>query len=279
MQQKILNFIKYNNAFSIILGVIFLGGSVTFAASPTARESVYSSKETVVSVDNTLIVGTDLSNFNFNLRINSVTEDSKNYYAAYSYQTLAIENDVWQIKQADKVLIVSKEYLDGRDLGLYIAKELGDSVNYELSYLKRTQELEKGKGETQKIVATQYSGLIGKMLNPKEEVIEGYSPVVVEPVPQTAAVAESKPTAIIVSKPVDSSTPSSANIIDQQKVQEVVQQELQSGAGSTPDSTSSPQATPITPLPVEPSPEITPPPTPAETPAEPPPAPAAEPAQ
>jgi hypothetical protein len=259
MQQKIFNFIKYNNTFTIILGVIFLGGSVTFAASPTARESVYSSQATVVSVDNRLIVSTDLDNFNFNLRISSVTEDNKNYYAAYSYETMVIENGFWQIKEIDKTLTVSKEDLGGKDLGLYVAKELGDNIKYELSYLKRTQQLEKEKGETPKIIATEYSGLVGKMLNPKEEIIEGYNPVIPKPVSQTAAAVVSQPTAIIVSKPVfevqqNATIPSTVSystevstttgeVVNEQLIQEVVQQELLQSSVSS-DSASSSQETP-----------------------------------
>ena len=199
--QKILNFIKYNNAFTIAFVIVFFGFGISFAASPAVRDSVYSSEETVISVDNGLIVSTDLDNFNFNLRINSVTEDEKNYYAAYSYQTLVIEDGFWQSKEIEKTLTISKEVLDGKDLGLYVAKELGENINYELSYLKRVQELEKEKGESQKVVAVAYSGLVGKFLSPKEKVIEGYIPVIPEPVPEVPATVESNPAAVVVSTP------------------------------------------------------------------------------
>ena len=201
MQQKILNFIKYNNAFTIVLMVFFLGFGVSFAANPDARESVYASEQTVVSIDNSSVVSADLDNFNFNLRISAITEDEKNYYAAYSYQTLAIEDGFWQNKTIEKTLTVSKEALDGRDLGLFVAKELGENINYELSYLKRVQKLEKEKGESQKMVTTEYSGLIGKLLDPKEKVIEGYVPVISEPVPEVPATVESNPEEVIVSTP------------------------------------------------------------------------------
>ena len=39
---------------------------------------------------------------------------------------------------------------------------------------------EKDKGGSNKIVTVKYSGLIGKLFNPKDKVIEGYSPVVAE---------------------------------------------------------------------------------------------------
>jgi hypothetical protein len=194
MMKRVLNFVKYNNAFTIVFVLCFFSFGVSYAASPAVRDSVYSSEETVVSIDNRSIVSTDLDSYNFNLIINSITEDDKHFYAAYSYQTLSLVDSIWQNKSQEKTLTVSKESLGDKDLGLYLAKELGDNINYELSYLKRVQVLEREKGESVKVVNIAYSGLIGKLLNPREKVIEGYNPVipetvaVVEPNPDTAAV-------------------------------------------------------------------------------------------
>ncbi|KKQ77859.1 MAG: hypothetical protein A3A96_00530 [Candidatus Zambryskibacteria bacterium RIFCSPLOWO2_01_FULL_39_39] len=225
MYQKILNFIKYNNAFTIIIGLLFFGSGVAFATSPDVRESVYTSSETVVSIDNSLIVSADLDNFNFNLRINSITEDEKNYYATYTYQTLVVENSIWQNKEIEKVLTVNKEALDGKDLGLYVAKELGENVSYELSYLKRVKALEKEKGESQKIVTTEYSGLIGKLLDPKEQVIEGYSPVIPEVVLEELATVESDPASVILSTPYYEPSDKSASTPTEEHLQNAPQQE------------------------------------------------------
>ena len=212
--QKIIHFIKYHNAFTIILGVVFLGFGASYAASPAVRDAVYSSTETVVSVDNSLIVSAGLDDLNFNLRINSITEDGINYYAAYSYQTLVIENSVWQNKEIDKTLTVSKESLGGRDLGLYVAQELGETIDYERDYLKRVQKLEKEKGESRKTVAVEYSGLIGRLLDPKEKVIEGYNPVITPTPPtpsplisDTAVEASSAGAASSTPAPTPSDTP------------------------------------------------------------------------
>ena len=233
MYQKILNFIKYNNAFTIIFSIILFGFGISFAASPDVRDSIYASTESVISVDNKMIVSADLNNFNFNLRISSITEDKKNYYAAYSYQTLTIEDDIWQNKEIEKTLTINKETLDGKDLGLYVAKELGENINYELSYLQRVQKLEKEKGESQKIVAIQYSGLVGKLLNPKEKVIEGYNPVIPEVVPEIPATAESGQASVIVSTPYSQPSPeATAGKAEPQK-------------NSTPEPVVSPQTGPI----------------------------------
>ena len=130
MQQKILAFVKYHNAFTLILVICFFGFSVSYAASPEVRSSIYTSTEKVASVDNALIISTDVDAFDFNLRIQAITEDDKNYYAAYSYQTLLVEDGVWQNKAIEKTLTVNKAALDGKDLGLYVARELGESINY-----------------------------------------------------------------------------------------------------------------------------------------------------
>lgn len=250
MYQKVLNFIKYNNAFTIIFVVVFFGFGISFAANPEMRDIVYSSEETVVSIDNTLVVSADLDNFNFNLRINSVTEDDKNYYAVYSYQTLEIENDFWQNKEIEKTLTVSKEALGGKDLGLYVAEELGENIRYELSYLKRVQKLEKEKGESRKVVAMVYSGLIGKLLNPKEQVIEGYNPVIPEIVPEVSATVELNPESVVVSTPYSQPSPEATasvaepqenpapepvppQMVNEELVQEVVGELLQGQATST----------------------------------------------
>jgi len=258
--QKIVDFVKYNNAFTIAFVLVFFGFGISFAASPELRDGVYSSEETVVSIDNSMIISTDLDNFNFNLKINSITEDEKNYYAVYSYQTLAITDDIWQGKEIEKTLAVDKDALGGKDLGLYVAQELGENINYELSYLKRVQQLEKEKGEAQKVVAVEYSGLIGKLLDPKEKVIEGYNPVIPEPVPEVPAAVKSNPEEVIVSvqhpepeitpatepliiEPLPSvvatgeattTPPAPEEIINEGLVQEVVQELLQNEASSTP---------------------------------------------
>jgi len=198
MYQKFVDFVRYNNAFAIAVVLLFSGFGVTYAASPEVRDSIYSSQQVVVAVDNTAIVAANLDAFNFNLKINAITEDAVNYYVAYSYQTLAIGDSIWQTIPVEKTLTVNKDALAGKDLGLYAAKELGDNMDYELSYLKRVQKIEQAKGASQKMVTTEYSGLVGKLLNPKEDVIEGYNPVIPEPVPETSPAETPNPEPIAV---------------------------------------------------------------------------------
>lgn len=205
MYEKVVAFVKYNNAFTFIVASVFFGGGVTFAANPEVREAIYSSQETVIVADNGAILAVDLEHFDFNLKIDAVTEDENKYYAAYSYRTFAVEDGVWREREIKKILTANKEALDGSDFGLYVARELTENINYELSYLKRVKKSEEGKGESQKVVTVEYSGLIGKFLDPKEMTIEGYDPVIPEPVtpaPVTeSAVADLVPVVAPVTEP------------------------------------------------------------------------------
>lgn len=256
--QKVVHFIKYHNAFTIIFVICFFGFGIGFAAIPEMRDSVYSSEETVVSIDNGLIISADLDSFAFNLRINSVTEDEKNYYAAYSYQTLVVEDGFWQSKEIEKTLTVGKEALGGKDLGLYVAEELGENIGSELSYLKRVQKLEKEKGESQKVVAVEYSGLIGKLLNPKEKVIEGYSPVIAEVVPESSPAAEPNLAAVIDSALNSQPLPEAPASAEATAGESVSEAELIIFTPEvTEPATSTPEATPEPVIEVTSTPEVT----------------------
>lgn len=293
MFQKILHFIKYNNLFALMIALTFGGAGISFAATnPAFQASIYSTSQTVKSVDNHILLSTDLDTFNFNLQINTVTNDTDNYYIDYSYTTLSVIDGVWQPTPMEKVLTVSKASLDGKDLGLYVAKELGDNINYELDYLKRSQKLEKAKGQTQKVVTIQYSGLVGKMLDPKDKVIRGYQPVIPEPAPVSNQVApppvapdpslfiENTPGYVKPTQPTPTSTPGQP--VNQAAVISAIQQLTGTGGTSTTTSTSTPTSTPpatttpvVTPTstptasttpPASSTPDVVPDPTPTPTP-------------
>jgi len=133
--QKVIQFIKYHNAFTIGLVLIFIFGASVFA-SDTVREATIG--KTVIEkagVDNTALLGADLDNFDFTMQINNVTEDKENYYVLYTYKTLDIQNDVWQPVSRQETLEASKSALADRDLGLYVAEELGEIVDSQKAYL------------------------------------------------------------------------------------------------------------------------------------------------
>jgi hypothetical protein len=258
---KILHFIKYNNAFTLMFVLCFFGVSAAYAATEGVPDSLYASATTVVAIDNGALLAADLNNFDFALRINAVTDDEKNYYADYSYHTFVVENGVWQVKDQSKTLTINKEALGDHDLGLYIAEELGENINAELAYLQRVQKLEREKGESNKVVTVEYSGLIGKILDPKTMEIEGYDPVIPEPTPETKPeyVPDQNPQDTVVSTPyVEKNTPAPADttvdtpptlpapqeMIDEHLVQEVVG-DLLDESTTTPERAPEPVVEPV----------------------------------
>jgi hypothetical protein len=175
--KKVLNFIKYNNLFTLVIMFVMLGTGVSLAASPAVRDGVISSKNTVRSIDNSYVIAVDLPHYNFNLKITGITEDSNNYYIAYSYQTIDLVDYVWRDVSFNKNLTVSKTALGNNDLGLFVSAQLGQLVDSQLANLKKVKEIEIQKGLTRKVVSTQYAGLIGSMLSTKDKTFAGYVPV------------------------------------------------------------------------------------------------------
>ncbi len=156
---------------------IFMGASATFAASPDARAAIVAQNTAVRSVDNTYLINTDFSAYDIGLKIQSVKEDDQWYYIDYSYNTVSIVDFVWKQVQESASMKVTKKELANKDLGLYVAEQLGQVADQKLAYLKEVQAIEKKNGMTQKIVATEYSGLIGQFLSTDEKKFDGYVPV------------------------------------------------------------------------------------------------------
>lgn len=190
--RRFFEFIKYHNAFSIGFALVFLGFGSAMAVSPGLREGVtdviISTKQTVKTIDNSYIVNINLNTYTPSIQITNITEDETYYYVSYILTTIDLADDRWQNVSKGKVLKISKAALGERDLGLYATEELSEIVDWQLSYLREVQEIEGRKGISQKVVATVYSGLIGKFLDPKEEVFTGYEPVI-KPKPKPVVIA------------------------------------------------------------------------------------------
>ena len=179
MFQRILNFIKYHNAFTIILGLVFLISASVLAADEDIRNAVIGEKTVIEQgTDNSQLLSADLDNFNINLKINNVLEDEKNYYIDYSFNTISVQDNVWQQVIKLEKFTVNKVGLGNRDLGVYLAGELGEVANSEISRLKNSQKAEKERGATKIVKTTNYSGLIGITLDLKNKILPGYEPVV-----------------------------------------------------------------------------------------------------
>lgn len=188
-QSKILDFIKYHNGFVLGLVLALFGGAAIFAASPEAREAVLG-KEIVsqTGVDNGALLAADLGNFDFQMKIENVGEDDGNYYVDYSFQTLGIQNNVWQTAPRHASMKIDKSSLAGEDLGLYVQKQLAQIAQNERDYLRQAQNAEIGKGLTRVVRTTEYTGLIGLVLDAKNAILPGYDPVV-KPAPIELSVA------------------------------------------------------------------------------------------
>ena len=181
--KKILHFIQYHNFFSLAVMFIFVGASVSFAASPEMRQGVLAQTELMRSVDNSYVVNTNFDMYDMRLKIQSVTEDANGYYVGYVYNTVEVKDYVWQpVPKVDSIK-VSKKELAWRDLGLYVADQLGQMVDQQIAYLKEVQGKEKKNGVTPKVLAVEYSGLIGQFLSTEEKTFEGYQPVKLPPPP------------------------------------------------------------------------------------------------
>ncbi len=183
MLNKIIHFIKYHNAFTIGVAVVFIIGASAFA-NEGVRDAVIGEKIVKESgIDNSRLLIADLNNFNFGLQITNIQEDAENYYIIYSHQTWIIKNNAWQPATKEGKMIVSKNSLNGGDLGLYLSEELGELVEYEIKYLKEVQGIENKKGLQQKVVSVDYTGLRGLALDIKSKTFRGYKPGVVKKSP------------------------------------------------------------------------------------------------
>lgn len=235
-------FLQYNNAVPIALTVLVLGGGSAFAATDPA--AVYSAQQQVVSIDNTYIANKDLSTYSPQAQITGVTEDTDNYYVAYDFSTIDLVNSTWQDTTKQLTLKVSKDSLAGTDLGLYVAEQLKQNVDAEVERLKNTQEIEK-KNVTQKVVATVYGGLIGKMLSASTETIPGYTPVIAPVLPSLASDAtttDANAAAAALTLASTTSNSSQQQPLTQEQIQLLIQQQVnlllaQNAASSTPSVT------------------------------------------
>lgn len=178
---RLVHFLSYNNAVPLTVSFLLLGSGMAFAASPDVRDAVYNSTSEVVAVDNTYLVGMNLDSFSPVVQISAVTEDETHYYVSYTLSTIDVVDGVWRDTVKTRTMNVDKAFLGDRlDLGLYVTKQLAEVVDFEVSYLKEAQSIEK-KNVSTKVIATAYGGLVGQMLDTQTDVLPGYTPVVMPP--------------------------------------------------------------------------------------------------
>jgi len=172
MLEKIIHFIKYNNATVIILAVILILGGGALAAGP---EAIGEKQTRVEGLDNSLLLAADLDNFSMDFKIENIQADEKYYYATYSYLDLVLADNLWQYQLSQKTQKVSKKIRE--DIGDYLAKFLAKHYQARLRELKNEKVLAAAQGEQKLMEVVEYTGLIGKTLDLAAQVFPGYEAV------------------------------------------------------------------------------------------------------
>jgi len=191
--QKLIDFIKYNNATVIILAIVLILGGGALAAGP---ENIGQKQTSVQGLDNTALLAADLEAFNMDFKIENIQSDEKYYYVSYSFLDLAEVDGAWQYQLSQKTQKVSKKIK--QDLGEYLTKFLAKHYEARLRELKNEKNQAQAQGEQKRVEVTEYSGLIGRSLDVAAKVFPGYEPVVKRQLP---APEFNAPTTLIPSSP------------------------------------------------------------------------------
>jgi hypothetical protein len=178
MFDKIINFLKYNNATIIILAIVLIVGGGALAAGP---ENIGQKQTSIEGIDNTLLLSVDLATFNMDFKIETIEQDEKYYYVTYSYLDIVIIDNAWQYQLNQNTQKVSKRIK--QDIGEYMAKFLAKHYEARIRELTEEQILAQAQGQTTRIEVTEYSGLVGLTLDLASTVFPGYDPVVKRELP------------------------------------------------------------------------------------------------
>src|SRR3989338_656483 len=106
MMDKIIHFIKYNNAAIIILALVLILSGVALAAGP---EAIGEKQTRLEGVDNALLLATELESFNMDFKITNLQADDKYYYVSYSFLDIALVNNGWQYLLSERTRKISKK--------------------------------------------------------------------------------------------------------------------------------------------------------------------------
>lgn len=165
LMKSFLDFIKYNNAFPIILSVVILGTGAAFAASPELRQAVFAptrvapAPEKAKPTATKKLLSENLGKFDLDVRIDAVTEDTANYHAAYSYTTLEVGDGAWKEARKNGKMDIPKALLGKRDLKSYLVEQIGQVIDREIAYLSEAQAAIKAKAAEEK--SKEYASLSG----------------------------------------------------------------------------------------------------------------------
>ena len=184
IRKTLVDFIRYHNATPLILVAVLLVAGITLAASPKGKEVLFSDAVVVTDtsptlLDSTALQKTDLKKLDQGLRIDAILEDAGSFIVRYSYRTFEIHENTWKPLTKSKELKVDKKFLGNRDLGIYLADQIGQVMDQEVAYLIEVQNtFKQGPGHQS---SSQYTALIGKELDSNSKEFVGYQPVVQAP--------------------------------------------------------------------------------------------------
>ncbi len=181
MLKKIIHFIKFNNLTVLILAFIFLLSTGVFAQTETGQAVIGAKQTSIEGIDNALLLEADMDNMDMDYKIEKIEQDDKYYYVTYTFLDLVIINNAWQYQLQEKVRKVSKNLKE--DLGIYLAKELGEEYSARIKELKGEQAKEQNKGEEKRLEVVEYDGLIGQTLELASKIFPNYEPIKKQEIP------------------------------------------------------------------------------------------------
>mgnify|MGYP006053827675 FL=1 len=224
------------------------------------------SQTTIQSIDNSYLLNTEISDATVEIVVGSVTENGQTYFVEYQMSTIGIKDGVWQPVTVTKTLEVLKEIVLNRDLGLYSSEELSEVHAYEVTRLKKNQEEARSSGITPKVVATEYSGLVGRFLDSEQEVFPGYDPLI--PLPKSVPLTSAERAAYEADQRRIAEENKTIQVVTDNGEEVVIPPiggENQDGGGETGDTPPSEEELPVVEPPIDPAP--TPEPLPTTDPA------------
>ena len=174
MFEKIIHFVKYNNAVVLIIAVVLIFGTSALA-SDTGQAAIGQKQTTIEGADNTLLLAADLDNFDMDFKIEKIEEDEEIYYVTYTYLDLALQDNAWQYQLKENTRRISKK--TDKDLGIYLAEELKEEYDARVKELRQAQTEAQAGGEEKRVAVTEFSGLIGASLDLAAKVFPGYEPI------------------------------------------------------------------------------------------------------
>jgi hypothetical protein len=172
---RIIHFLKYNNAtVLILLAIILLGGSA-FAATDAGQAAIGQQTSRVEGVDNTLLLTATPDSMNMDFKIEKIEQDVDYYYVTYTFLTLVKIDNAWQYQLTEKSRKVTKKIR--QDLGTYLAEEFKQEHDAIVKDLKAEQAKASLEGTQIREEVTEYTGLIGQTLDVVAAVFPNYEPV------------------------------------------------------------------------------------------------------